>query len=94
MPHRLKDLPHATKYRLFIALSGVSIAFIIVLWVAYLNWTLPFPTSGSTHAEETGAIFKTGIQVIKEKIEIGFINTYLYFHHAFADGRTITIIRP
>lgn len=91
MPHRLKNLPDATKYRLLIALSGVSIALIILLWVVYLNWTLQSPVNESTPVRETSAIFKTGIQVIKEKIEIGFINTYLYFHNAFTEGRTFTI---
>lgn len=91
MPHRLKNLPDATKHRLLIALSGISVALIIVLWVLYLNWSLQSPVSGSTPREETGAIFKTGLAVIKEKIEIGFINSYLYFHNIFAEGRTFTI---
>jgi len=93
MSHRLKDLPDATKHRLLIVLSGVSIALIILLWAAYLNWTLQSPTGEATKQEEMGAIFQTGLGVIKEKIGIGFINTYLYFHNALAEGRTFTITK-
>lgn len=93
MPHRLKDLPYATKHRLLIALSAVSIALIIVVWTLYLNWTLQSPGATATSGKETNAIFKTGMSVIKEKIEIGFINSYLYFHNALTEGRTITIRR-
>lgn len=91
MPHRLKDLPRQIKHRLLIVLSSVSIALIIFVWALYLNWTIQFPADAATPTEETGAILKTGLRVIKEKIETGFIHSYLYFYNAFSEGRTFTI---
>ena len=76
---------------MLIILTTISVGVIVVFWGFYLNWTIQSPASDAPPAVSTTDIFKTGISVIRDTIETGFINSYLYFHTLFSSGRTFMI---
>lgn len=94
MPHRVntvKNLPDDAKRRLLIGLTAVSVILIIILWAVYFNWTVKPPLYGALPEPGVGDIFKAGVSAVGVTIEKGVINSYLYAHAAFSQGRTFII---
>lgn len=82
MPHPLDDFNEESRRRLLILLTAVSVAVIIVLWVIYLNWSIAgLPQGEYVNDTGVGAILRTGLRIISEKIEAGTANTYVFFFY-------------
>ena len=95
MPHRIAHKKeNDAKRRSLIWLSTTSSALIIVMWIFYMQYAFTAPQDDTNASQTTFvSIFKTGIATIKNTIETGLVNSYLYFHTVASEEKTFTITK-
>lgn len=90
----MRQKENDAKRRSLIWLSAASSLLIIIMWVFYMTSTLTIPQSDTDAPQATSvSIFKTGIATIKNTIETGLVNSYLYFHTIASEEKTFTITK-
>ncbi len=83
--------PETLKRRTLVALSSVSVAAIIVLWIFYMNYAIGSPVEPASPDAGASAIFMKGTDVIAASVRNGLVNSYLYFHGIVSEGTTFEI---
>jgi len=87
-----KDEP--VKRRWLVFLTVVTTILIVILWTFYLKATLvAVEDPYNPPAPGTWDIFKTGLTVIRERVETGLTNSFLFFVNKAGSGRVIKIER-
>ena len=82
------------KRRQLIWLSAASSILIIIMWIFYMQRTFTVaPADSDIPQTDSISIFTTGLTTIKETIETGLVNSYLYFHTVASEGKTFTITK-
>lgn len=80
---RLQGEDEAVKKRWLIALTSVSVVFVIVLWAFYLNLTVISVAApeNALVVQKPGffGIFAAGFSVIGDKTTTGLANSFVYF---------------
>lgn len=74
---KLQGLDEDAKKIWLIVLTAVSVVIVVTLWLFYLNATVL-----AVHEKEKPGflqVFKTGLNVVGEKVEFGLANSYIYF---------------
>lgn len=82
---KLQNLDQEAKKIWLIVLTTVSAVILIAFWLFYLNATV----LAVNEVEKPGflQVFKTGLNVVGEKVEFGLANSYIYF----SQGRKVDI---
>jgi hypothetical protein len=89
---QLRQLDESIKKKLFFGLTAVSTLIVIFLWTAYLNMTVASIDDGSRRSSLSNVdVFRAGLAVIADKVELGLANSYVFFHNKLSQGKTFTI---
>jgi len=90
--NQLQAKDGADKKRWLVGLTTVTTIIVIIFWLMYLNATL-VAVVDPNNPPDPGAwdIFKTGLAVVSEKVEIGLANSALFFYNVARTGNTFTI---
>ena len=94
---RLQNSDEATKKRWLIIFSSAATIIIVVLWAAYLNYTV-LSVEGSANTLVAGRptifkIFTAGFSVVGKKTETGLANSLIYFNKRITSENKLTIDR-
>ena len=75
--NRLQNLDNDLKKVWLVALTVASLVIVVTLWLFYLNATV----LAVNEIERPGfwQVFKTGLNVVGERVEFGLANSYIYF---------------
>lgn len=98
--YTIQNSDEKTKKRWLTALSGISMAIIIVFWFIYMNAYLSNLSSEQpvqSSAPSFWSIFKTGLVAIGHSIsqKIGDAWSYIFSHLTkFGGGKTLEITNP
>ncbi len=90
----LQELDEGSKKKWLFGLTTISVVIILLLWAMYLNVTVvAVDTRNAPTRVSNWNVFKTGLEVIGDKIEYGLANSYVFFHEKINDGNTFTVTK-
>ncbi len=95
MPHRIaRRQENEAKRRQLVWLSAASSLLIVIMWIFYMERTFTLPADdASAPKTDSVSVFENGLAAIRETVETGLVNSYLYFHTVASEGKTFTITK-
>ncbi len=90
----LQQLDENSKKKWLFGLTAISVVIILLLWAIYLNATVVAVNDYNAQTKVSNwDVFKTGLEVVGDKVEYGLANSYVFFHEKINDGNTFTITK-